>query len=474
MTNAFLNAVRNQTTRTTNGMVAHKSTGNACVDLFNSIGAMRGSNVIPAFVAAYVENPDIAVRIALWARDVRGGAGERKVFRDILDYLSVTNPDIAARVIRKIPELGRWDDIFSAKGDVRQVGFELVREALQQGNGLAAKWMPRKGEEAVELRSFLGMSPKQYRKTLVTLTKVVESQMCAKNWDEINFNHVPSLASSRYKKAFSRHTEKYKEWIAKLVKGDKTAKVNAGAVFPYDVLKGFIGSYNMSYNQDNLDHIKAQWEALPNYVGDAKVLPIIDVSGSMTARANADGKSALSCMDVSVSLGLYLADKNTGPFKDMYMTFSGTPSLEYARGNILEKVRQVVKSHWGYNTNLNKAFEKLLQVAKNGKVASEDMPQYLLILSDMQFDASRDNLSDRAIDMIRAKYAEAGYEMPKVIFWNLAARYGNNPVNFTESGVAMISGFSPALAKSVLSANLENYTPESVMLKTVLDDRYAF
>jgi len=474
----FVNAVKNQTARTTNGMKARKSTANSVTDLFYKIGASRGKNVIPDFTAAYVQDKELAGRVVLWARDIRGGAGERKIFRDILEYACDHDPAYAERLLKRVPELGRWDDIFVTKGDLRQIAFAMVRDALEAKNGLAAKWMPRKGKEAAELRSFLGMSPKQYRKTLVSLTKVVEQDMCAKNWDEINFNHVPSLASSRYKKAFSRHTEKYKEWTTALVSKDpevaKTVKVNAGAVYPYDVLKGVSPyGYNASYNQSNLDHIRAQWDALPNFVGDANILPLVDVSGSMTSPAGGyNSKSKVTCLDVSVSLGLYLAEKNTGKFKDTFLTFSGKPELLHLRGNILDKVKQMVTSKWDMNTNLHLALDKILLTAIEGNVPQSEMPAMLLILSDMQFDQCTTH-DDSAMEMIARKYIYHAYNMPNIVFWNLNA-HENVPVKFDERGVALVSGFSPTIVKSVLAADLEDFTPEAIMLKTLMSDRYDF
>ena len=258
----FANAVKNQSARTENGMMARASTANALTDLFFKIGAMRGKNVIPDWTAARVQDANIAGRIALWARDVRGGAGERKIFRDILLDLVNTDQDRTRAMMNKVPELGRWDDLLVFVGtDLQNEAFEMIRQALNEGNGLCAKWMPRQGEVAAKLRTHFGWSPKYYRKRLVELTKVVETQMCAKDWDNINFNHVPSVASARYKKAFSRHTEKYKEWVMKLVsdKPEERAevKVNAGAVYPYDVLKGVIGSYGVAYDKSNLGHIVA-------------------------------------------------------------------------------------------------------------------------------------------------------------------------------------------------------------------------
>jgi len=268
--NAFVNAVANQEARTENGMKARKSTANACVDLFFKIGASRGKDITADFVAAYVENKDIALRIAQWVRDVRGGAGERELFRQILKYLDKHDPDSAKALLNKVPDIGRWDDIFVVETN-KPYAFTMLGNALREKNGLAAKWTPRQGPLAVEIRNFFGMSPKFYRKSLVEMTKVVEQDMCAKNWDAINFSHVPSVASSRYKKAFFRNTEKYAEYVAALVKGnDPTVKVNASAVYPYDVLKGVINHYgSVNYNATELALVVKQWEALENFVGDA-------------------------------------------------------------------------------------------------------------------------------------------------------------------------------------------------------------
>ena len=474
--NTFVNAVINQEARTENGMKAHKSTANPCVDLFFNIGAMRGKDVIPAFVAAYVHDPVAAIRIALWARDVRGGAGERKIFRDILKYMETNDPESAKRIVLRIPELGRWDDMLVANGPIKDYSFSLIQSALMDGNGLAAKWMPRKGKEAVELREFLQWSPKYYRKTLVNLTKVVESQMCAKDWDNINFNHVPSVASGRYKKAFARHTEKYKEWTAALVSTDpevaKSVKVNAGAVYPYDVLKGVINHYRMDYSKSNLDHITAQWDALPNYVGDANILPLVDVSGSMTCPVGQNSKSSTTCLDVAVSLGLYLADKNTGKFKDTFLTFSGDPELLHLKGNIVQKIEQMVKSKWNMNTDLHKAMDKILQTAIDGNVPQSEMPKILLILSDMQFDSCTSH-DDSAMEMIERKYIHHAYNVPKIVFWNLNSK-DNAPVKFDKSGTALVSGFSPSIVKAVLAGDMEDFTPEAIMNKTIMNERYSF
>ena len=469
----FAEAVKNQSARTSNGMKARKSTANACVDLFFNIGASRGKNIIPAFTAAYVENRDLALRIALWARDVRGGSGERELFKQILTHLELKHPEDAELLLAKVPEVGRWDDLFVFKTKpLKDKAFTLLGDALRARNGLAAKWTPRKGELAREIREFYGMTPKQYRKSLVALTQVVETQMCSNDWDSINYSHVPSLAHARYKKAFGRHGTTYAEYVAKLIKGDATVKINAGAVYPYDVLKGRIGYGARTMSKTELDAIQAQWDALPNYIGDANVLPLVDSSGSMTCAAGGyNSKSGLSCLEVAISLGLYFADKNKGKFKDTFLTFSNRPQLINLKGTINQKIDQMNTGEVA-NTNLHAAFDKILSVALENKVPQAEMPETLVIFSDMQFDTCVKH-DDSAIEMIARKYEAAGYELPKVVFWNLNAAYGNAPVKFDKSGTALVSGFSPAVAKSILSGSMDDFTPEAIMLKTVMVDRYA-
>ena len=470
----FIEAVANQESRTTNGMKARQSSANKNVDFFYSVGASRGKDIVPAFTGAFVEDRDLALRIAQWARDARGGAGERKIFRDILVQMEKTDTDAAMALLKKVPEIGRWDDVLVfTTTDLKVEAYALIAEALASGNGLCAKWMPRKGPKAAELRAALGMSPKQYRKTLVNLTKVVETQMCSKDWDNINFSHVPSLAASRYKKAFTRNTPKFAEYVAKLVKGDKTVKVNAGAVYPYDVLKGVISPWGRStLGKTELDHVVAQWDALPDFVGDANILPLVDVSGSMTCAAGgARSKSETTCLDVAVSLGLYLADKNSGKFKDTSLTFSGTPELMTLKGNVVEKAHQMSTSKWAMNTDLNKAFEKILSVALANDVPQSEMPAVLLILSDMNCDQGCRYRDEVAQEMIERKYAEAGYTVPQIVYWNINSS-DHVPVKLDKSGTALVSGFSPAIMKAILEANMDEFTPYGVMMKSIMNPRY--
>jgi len=471
--NTFANAVDNQVVLTTNGMKARKSTANAVVDLFYKIGASRGKDITGAFTAAFVENKDLTLRIAQWARDVREGAGEREIFRNVLKHLEKTDREAASLLIRKVPELGRWDDLLVFTDPaLKAQAFDLIKQALNEGNGLCAKWLPRKGPVAAELRKHMAMSPKQYRKTLVGLTNVVETKMCAREWDQIDFSKLPSLASARYRTAFHRNSEKFKEYVEKLKAGDKSVKVNAGAVYPYDVLKSVImtGWGTTPLTQTDRDFIVAQWDALPNYVGDANILPMVDVSGSMNCPAGGyRSKSTVRCIDVAVSLGLYLADKNQGAFKDMFCTFSGSPELLKLKGNVIQKAEQMEKSSWQMNTNLIAAIMKILTVAVKGKVPEAEMPKILLVLSDMQMDGCT-NYGDSAMESIRRNYEAAGYEAPKVVFWNINS-HDNVPVKHNENGVALVSGFSPTIVRNVLQAN-DKFDPETIMLETIMSPRY--
>lgn len=460
--NSFVQAATRQVTSTTNGMKAMKDTGNALTTLFFEGGAMRGKDITTLFGNAYGHDRDLALRLALWLRDVRGGAGERQHFRSILQWLEKFHPEDAELLITKTPEVGRWDDlfVFQTKG-LKEAAFVALGNALRERNGLAAKWTPRKGALAEEIRKFYGMTPKQYRKSLVALTNVVESKMCANLWEDIEFSHVPSVASSRYKGAFKkRQAQRYTDYLASVVKGE--AKMNASAIFPHDVLKG-LGQYGSSGNEDAM---VAQWSQLPNYVGNNKVLPMIDVSGSMSSAA-AQGVTA---MHVALSLGLYMAEKNTGAFKDMYLTFHSNPELRVSKGNIVTKYKECMHAPWGGSTSIQKAFELVLKTAKNGNVKQEDMPDYVIVFSDMQFNQAG---GFSAHELVKAQYAAAGYKMPQLVFWNLCGGKGNAPVTFDTNGTAMVSGFSPAVAEAVLAMDIETFTPWNVMLKAIMKDRYA-
>jgi hypothetical protein len=362
-----------------------------------------------------------------------------------------------------VPFLGRWDDLlcFETK-EFTEKAFYMIKEALDDKNALCAKWMPRKGDKAVALRKFFKMSPKQYRQLIVSLTNVVETKMCAKEWDSINFEQVPSLAAARYQKAFNKNAyEAYSEYQRKLQSGE--AKVSSGAVFPYDVIK----SIKMGGSEEVAN---AQWESLPNYVGTASILPMVDVSGSMLCSAG--NNHNLSCLDVALSLGIYLADKNKGHLNGIYLTFSERPSLhKLPEGSLSQKIKSMSSSNWGMNTNISSAFNRLLDFAKKNEIHPSEMPSTIIILSDMQFDrcCNRSNLT--AIESIRRKYVECNYVIPQVVFWNLSS-YENCPVTVNSYGVALVSGFSPSIMKSILGC--ESFNPKDIMNKAISSERYNF
>ena len=482
----FADAVRasleNEMTTTENGMPARKHTANAVLGFFSKAGSSRGKSLATDFSAALAENEQLAVRALLWTRDIKQGAGERRQFRELIKVLEQHNPGLAARIIPLVPELGRWDDLFAFTDALNiNAAMNLFADALRAGNGLAFKWAPREKSarkvQAAILRNYLGMSPKQYRKYLAGGTRVVEQLMASKQWDSINFSHVPSLASARYQKAFGRNAaERYSAYIHELKKPeskrDPRVKINASAVYPYDVVK--------SVKTGNVAVADEQWKALPNYVGNHKILPMVDVSGSMHDYTNP------SSLDVAVSLGLYLSERNTSAFKDLFLTFSGKPEFVKTSGTLSQRIKQMQTANWQMNTNIVSAFDSILRLAVNNRVPQSDMPETLLILSDMQFDAATSSRSyyyrsddagpkwsNDVMSIVRSKYAQAGYQMPKLVFWNLRAT-DNTPVRFDETGTALISGKSPAIMKSVLADDLETYTPYSVMLQTLMSERYNF
>lgn len=439
------------------------------VDLFFLAGASRGKNLESEFRKAFDAYPILTARLGLWLRDVRGGAGERQQFRNFLNFLesySDQSREILFSLIPAIAEVGRYDDLFCFKSpEFKFRGFVQLQKALADPNtaSLAAKWCPReksaKSDVAKDFRNFLGLNSKQYRKMLSTLTNVVETSMCAKQWNDIVFAHVPSVASARYQKAFSRNAPKaYSRYRDSLVKGE--TKINASAVFPYDVVMSAVRGDRVVANE--------QWKALPDYVGEAKILPMIDVSGSMSIQAHG---SSRTCMDIAISLGMYIAEKQQGKFNGLYMTFTKRPRLAtLANGDLLTKFLNV-KQNVGFSTNLDAAFREILNVAKTGKVHQEEMPEYLLIMSDMQFNGKAFHWNASLKAKIDAEFALYGYKTPNLIWWNIAAAQTSVPVKANVEGVGLVSGASPSVVKSILAA--KNVTPADIMLEAINSPRYT-
>lgn len=472
----LINAMRTENATTENGMITNSSTLDSCLDLFFVIGAVRPlmktedgkQRLIGKFEAARNQDPLLTRKLLFWARDAREGAGEREAFRVLLRHAAKNHSDEVISNIHLIAEYGRWDDVFVTFGTpVEKAAIELIRKNLNDGNGLLAKWMPRTGGKvpnekkivANKVRVAMGMSAKEFRKFIVERTNVIETPMCKKNYEEVKYDTVPSLAMARYQKAFMKNDPSgFEAYKNALVKGE--AKINAGAVYPYDIVKTI-------YNRGNAEVATKQWESLPNYMegSQERVLPVCDVSGSMSTEVS----GSTTAMDVCVSLGLYISERNIGPFKDAFVTFSSSPALQVLTGDLRSRLEQLRRADWGMSTNLGATFKLVLNQAVKHKVPANEMPTCILIMSDMEFNQATDR-SSTAYKVIESQYQNAGYEMPKIVFWNLASRHDNFPVQKDQSGAGLVSGFSPSILKSILSGDVMN--PVQIMLKTLNVPRY--
>jgi hypothetical protein len=344
---------------------------------------------------------------------------------------------------------------------VNDDAIDTIVQGLETKNGLCAKWMPRKGVIFNSIRKVMGLTPKSLRKTLVVLSKTVEQKMCANEWTKIEYSKVPSLAMARYTKAFSKHDLiGFGVYLESLKKGE--TKVNAGAVYPYDVIK--------TLEQGVKDLAIEQWKVLPNFMEGSteRILPVVDVSGSMVS-GSAGKNNNLTCMDVAVSLGLYISERNEGSFKDSFITFSERPQLQKLSGNLYDRYTQLRAADWGMSTNLESVFKLILNQSIKHNVPQSEMPTKILILSDMEFNQATGR-NNSAIQMIREEYENSGYQLPGIIFWNIQSRGDNFPVRFDESGTALISGFSPSILKSILGG--KELSPVLIMTETIESERY--
>lgn len=457
--NQLINALNkhdNQTT-TLNGAKAFKSTNSACLNLFSSWGGARGQNILPLFTKAYAENKELATRIILWGRDVRSGAGERKLFRDCFMNMAFNDYIQAGKMLHKVPELGRWDDLLDVLNTpVGHNAIQEIEKGLKEHNGLCGKWMPRKGSQAITIRKALGLTPKAYRKMIVSLSKTVEQQMCAQQWSEINYEHVPSQAMQLYKMAFKRHDQlRFDAFKNKVVKGE--AKINAGAIYPHEIL--------INVEKDSV-LCDIQWKAQKDWIKEGlNFLPVIDVSGSMGYFGSGVKNSPIN---IAIGLGLYLAERNKGPFKDSFISFSETPEFITTKGSLSNRVEQINKSKWEMNTNIQAVFELVLSQAVKHKVPQSDLPTHIIIISDMQFDrcAKGNNVKE-----IQQRYKAAGYNVPVLVFWNVQD-YGNKPVKQHKENTILISGYSPSIMESLLTST--EVTPYDQMLATIMQERYNY
>ena len=480
------NTAQVKTGYTANGAVTNLSSLNPCVDLFFLAGASRGKDISTTFHKALDEDPEITGRMLLWLRDVLQGAGEREQFRKLFKELIYKDIKLSERVLRKIPVagIGRWDDVLEAFGTpLQDVAVEMCITALNNKDALCAKWMPRrkKGKANTEftvlVKTFTeGNLPykqkeAKFRKYVSELSNTIEQQMCTKEWSKINYNHVPSKASQVYRKAFLRNDEaRYRDYLDSLVKGSPDVKVNAKATFPHDILNmAFSGRGRSGYNIANKESValaEAQWNALPDFVqgSEEKIMPLVDVSGSMNGTP----------MEVAVSLGVYFAQRNKGEFAGEVMTFTSTPSFVKVPQGLVAGAKAVFAAPWGMSTDIQVAFELILQTAIKGGLSQKDLPTKLLVLSDMEFNSSYvKGTSTTAFKAAKNRFELHDYKLPEIIFWNLRGRVGNNPVTIHDTGTALVSGFSPSILTAVLKG-ADDLTPVNVMLAKLMDERYDF
>ena len=462
----FAKAMITQSMTTENGMATHAGSGHAVLDFFYKMGGGRGQPqvVLEAFQQAYAFDKLLALKALFHLRDVRQGMGERELFRVCYQWLCNYEPSVAILNLENVPEYGRFDDFMAAGNTVVETpALAHWTAQIQSSNALAAKWAPREGKEhhawAQKLRHALRLDWKAYRKLVVGASQTVEQIMCAGAWKDINYSHVPSQAALRYRKAFyKRDQDRYLEYINNLANG--TTKINAAAVHPHEIVTQITG-YGLNLGEAQL--LEAQWAALPNLITTGEsFLPVVDVSGSMAGQP----------MEVAIALGLYLSERNKSAFKDQIITFHQSPRFVQLSGTLRNRALQTRAAPWGYNTNIVRVFDLILQQAQIHGLAPEDMPGTLIILSDMQFDEACTGYSQTAMQMITAKYAGAGYQRPTIVFWNLRTSLGV-PAQTDEFGTQLVSGFSPNAMKAVLAKqDIPVVTPLDSMLAVLCDSRY--
>lgn len=497
--NTFLNQMTKDSnfTYTENGGVTRKTTESKVLDMFAVGGAYRersDEDVILLFKNAFEEFPDLAMKCLFYLRDARGGQGERRFFRVAFRWLCRNYPTIAIKNIKNISEFGRWDDlVYATEGTgVESAAFNIIKHQLAldlecKTPSLLAKWLPSQNASNSEtkrlgrkLAKYLGMTSREYRKTLSALRErinVLERLMSAGEWGKIEFDKIPSRAGIIYRNAFARRdilAKKYEEFAK-----NKDTKVNAEVLYPHDVAHKAFQMNNHLVSIDDPARLMLQkyWDNLKDFYNgrEENGIAIIDVSGSMTGTP----------MEAAVSMGAYIADKSHGPFANHFITFSERPELVKFEGvDIVDKFHRCVSADWGMNTNLQAVFDMLLKTAKNKHVKVEDMPSRIYIFSDMEFDGcvtfdtrkrrwsygetveSIDEVNSD-LEKIKKQWKAEGYNLPQVIFWNLNARHNNIPA--IGEGFSYVSGFSPVLVETILSGR-DGY--DLMIAKLVESGRY--
>lgn len=466
-------AIETSVTLTENGGRALSTTGDKLLNLFAVLGALRSrpADAADKLDLAYAENSDLATKMVFYGRDVRGGLGERAVGRLMLHQLAMINQEVVKANLKNVVEFGRWDDLFvlfntpCADAMVEFVKLQLVSDKRYmdkyQQVSLLAKWMPSINASSEHTKALahrfvkaFNTTPREYRKTLSALRKyidVTEVKMSANKWTDIDYKAVPSNAMSNYGSAFARHDyEGFYRYMDAVKSGD--VKINAATLYPYNVIE--------TLERGTRDVAEAQWNALPNYVeGDNNFLIMADVSGSMTGRP----------MHTSVGLAIYFAERNHGAFANKFMTFTDIPQIvEVTDGTLYEKYRSVTR-HVGYNTNLEAAFDAILSTAVRTKCPQADLPKALVIISDLEIDYW-DGGSLTFTEEMRKRFADAGYEMPKLVYWNVDSRKDTFLASKNDPNTILVSGQSASTFKNLIRGiDLSAY---EIMVQTLNDPRY--
>ena len=471
-------------TRTENGAAAYATTMSDCLDLFSTIGALRSApeaEIADRFTRAWAENPDLAMKIAFFARDVRGGLGERRAFRVILKTLATLAPASVVKNLANIPEYGRCDDLMALLDTpCRGQMFAYIRGQLAkdvsalsvegESISLLAKWLPSVNASsadtvraAKQVARALGMSDAQYRKTLSALRAriaILENNLRERDYT-FDYAKQPSKAMFKYRKAFFRNDGQRYQAFLEQVRSDE-AKLNTGTLYPYELVAPILKGEVSESERLTLD---TTWKALPDYAGDGDALVVVDGSGSMYW----SGAQPVPAT-VALSLGLYFAQRNTGAFRGHFITFSGRPRLVEVKGrDLYEQVRYAVSFNECANTNVQAVFDLILRTAVKNRLKQADLPATLYFVSDMEFDSCAEHADLTNFEYARRAFAARGYTLPRMVFWNVASRALQQPVTMNEQGVALVSGCTPRLFEMVLGGNL---SPYAYMLDVLSAPRY--
>lgn len=481
-------------TLTENGAATYESTGSECLDLFATVGALRresDTEIITRFIRAYTESPDTAMKLLFFARDVRGGLGERRVFRVILNWLAANEPASVIKNLEYVAEYGRYDDLLSLMGTrCEKEMLSLVKEQFtkdleamekEETVSLLAKWLPSVNASneitkayGKRLAKALGLSDAEYRKALSALRskiRIIENNLREKDYS-FDYEKQPSKAMFKYRKAFARNdSERYNAFIKAVTEGE--AVLHADNVVPYELVApylttGWYGnsrSFMRNITTAEKNSLNATWASLPDFGSDENALAVIDTSGSMYC----DLKPIPAA--VALSLGLYFAEHNTGAFKNHFIEFSARPQLIEVKGETFaDRLRYVASFNEIANTNLEAVFDLILNAAVKNNVPQNDLPAKLIIISDMEFDSCVDHASAVNFKNAEKKYASHGYVLPQIVFWNVASRHRQQPVTKNEQGVALISGVTPRIFSMVAGGTLSPYT---FMMEVLGSERYA-